>query len=324
MTSVLVTRRVPVDATALLRDLTGRDVETKIWQAPRPMPREQFLREVVGRTAVIAMLTDRIDAELLDAAGPSLKIVANYAVGHDNIDVAACHERSVIATNTPDVLTAATADATWALILAAGRRIVEGDRLQRAGTPWSWAPDFLLGREITGKTLGIIGFGRIGQAVARRAAGFEMTVLYHTTSRNTPISTDVRATATPLDELLSRSDIITVHLPATAAAHRLFGRREFAAMKPSALFINTARGNIVDEDALSEALASGHLFAAGLDVFEHEPEVHHRLRELPNTVLTPHTASATNETRTAMADLACRNIAAVLNGKTPLTPIQCR
>ncbi|GLI03869.1 2-hydroxyacid dehydrogenase [Phytohabitans aurantiacus] len=321
MTSVLVTRRLPTDVAALLRHLTGIDIDVETWPGAGLMPREKLLRKVAGRAAVITMLTDRVDAELLETAGPDLRIVANYAVGHDNIDLSACQQHAVVATNTPDVLTAATADATWALILAAGRRIVEGDAVQRAGTPWSWAPDFLLGREITGKTLGIVGFGRIGQAVARRAAGFEMTVLFHTASSNRA-RTVPGATATPLAELLARSDIITVHLPATAATHHFFGRQEFAAMKPGTLFVNTARGNIVDEGALSEALASGHLFAAGLDVFEHEPHVHRRLRELPNTVLTPHIASATSETRAAMAELACRNIAAVLNGQDPLTPIQ--
>jgi glyoxylate reductase len=316
MNSVFVTRRLPGAGTEQLNELARVD----IWPQPSPIPRAELLRLARGQNAMITMLTEKVDEELLDAAGPQLRVVANYAVGYDNIDVDACDARGVIATHTPDVLTDATADATWALILAAARRIVEADALQRGGQTWTWAPDFLLGRHISGKTLGIVGFGRIGQAVARRAAGFEMEVLHYSrpTLGRHP-NTDARAVS--LDELLSRSDVVSVHLPASPETHHFFGDALFARMKRGAVFVNTARGSVVDEQALAEALADGRLFAAGLDVFENEPQVPPRLRDLSNTVLTPHIASATEESRTAMAQVACANVAAVLRNQPPLTPI---
>ncbi len=297
MKPVLATRRLPGPALDRL--------PADVWDGDGPMPRDELLRRAAGRTGLITMLTDRVDGELLDAAGPGLRIVANYAAGHDNVDLAACRSRGVTVTNTPDVLTDATADATWTLLLAAARRVVEGDAVQRAGLPWA-CTGYLLGRQVSGATLGVVGYGKIGRAVARRAARFDMRVLHHgrsgTRELPRPSAADHEGRSlTGLGELLGRSDFVTVHLPATPETRRLFSAERFAAMRPGAVFVNTSRGSVVDA-ALADALTSGHLYAAGLDVFEDEPYAHPRLRSLANTVLTPHTGSATHEARAAMAD----------------------
>jgi len=232
--------------------------------------------------------------------------------------VAACTRRRVVVTNTPDVLTEATADLTWGLILAASRRIAEGDRLVRSGRPWEWSPGFMLGREAAGKTLGILGFGRIGQAVARRAVGFSMRVIAHT---RTPPEDREDVELVGFDALLARSDVLSIHLPLSDATRLRFGARELGLMKETAVLVNTSRGPIVDEAALAEALARGTIAAAGLDVYEREPQVHPRLIELENVVLAPHLGSATVETRTAMGMLAARNLVAVVTGEPPLTPV---
>ncbi|GAB3907471.1 D-glycerate dehydrogenase [Kibdelosporangium lantanae] len=249
------------------------------------------------------MLSERVDAELLDAAGPRLKVVANHAVGYDNIDVDECARRGIVVANTPDVLTEATADLAWALILAAVRRVGEGDRFLRARTPWIWGPRMMLGHDLYGRTLGIVGYGRIGQATARRAEGFGMRVI-HTRE-------------TPFDQLVAESDVISVHAPLTPETRHMFDADVFRRMKPTAVLVNTARGPLVDEAALAEALRRGEIFAAGLDVFEREPEVHEALLALDNVTVVPHLGSATVETRAAMGLFAVENLLTALHGERP-------
>ncbi len=273
-------------------------------------PSDEELRAGFAQAdAVICTLSDRIDADLLSHAG-RLKIIANYAVGYNNIDVAAARARGIVVTNTPDVLTDATADLTWALLLAVMRRVVEGDRLMRSGTWAGWAPTQMLGTDVTGKTLGIIGMGRIGQAVARRAAGFRMPVVY--SSRRPTSVVDGRWTFLPMEELLSRADIVSLHVPLTKETHHLIGEPELRLMRPTSFLLNTARGPVVDEAALVAALDAGRIAGAGLDVYENEPAVHPGLARLHNVVLLPHLGSATEDTRVRMGQICLENIAAVL------------
>jgi glyoxylate reductase len=271
--------------------------------------------------AWVTLLTDAIDDARL-AAAPGVKVVANVAVGVDNVDLAACRARGVIVTNTPGVLTEATADLAFGLMLAAGRRIAEGDRLVRAGGWSGWGPSFMVGGKVHGATLGLVGLGRIGQAVARRARGFGMHVLY---TQRAPLAEGLArvlgATYLPLDELLAQADIVSLHCPLTPETRGLLSAARLAAMKPGSVLVNTARGPIVDEAALAEALANGPLAAAGLDVFEDEPRVHPALLACANAVLTPHIASADHTTRAAMAGLAADNVLALLAGKPALTPV---
>ena len=318
MSRVVVTGRVPDAAVEKLR--AAHEVE--MWPDPEPIGREELLRRVAGADAVVSLLTERIDAELLDTAGPQLKVVANVAVGYDNIDVPACTERGVVATNTPGVLTDATADIAFGLILMATRRLGEGERLIRSGQDWKWGMFFLLGSSLQGKTLGVVGMGAIGQATARRAKAFGMEIVYQSRSEIDPgIAAELGARRVDLDELLSVSDVVSLHCPYGPATHHLIGAEQLAAMKNSAYLVNTARGPIVDEAALASALREGRIAGAGLDVFEHEPQVHPELLELDNVVLVPHLGSATVETRTAMAVLAADNVLAVLGGQRPPTPI---
>jgi glyoxylate reductase len=312
--AVLVTRGVPAP---VLERLAGR-CKPDVWEGDGVMPRAELLGRVAGKAGIMAMLTDRVDAELLDRAGPSLRVVANYAVGYDNIDLDACTARRVLATNTPDVVTEATADLAWALLLAAARRVAEGDRFLRAGRPWIWGPEFFLGREVHGKTLGVLGLGRIGRAVARRAAGFGMPVLYHAGHR---IAEDAEAALgvawRELDDLLAEADFVSIHIGLTPATRHLIGAAELRRMKPTAVLVNTARGPIVDEAALAGALRAGEIGAAGLDVFEREPEVHPDLLELDNITIVPHLGTATVETRVAMGLTAADNLLAALDGCRP-------
>ena len=301
---VLLTRRIPSSILDLLRAETDLD----LFEGEGAMPRAELIRRVAEKQALISVLTDRIDGEVLDAA-PALKIVANIAVGYDNLDVAAGHARGVIMTNTPDVLTDAVAELTWALILAVTRRIAEGDRLIRAGGWKGWALDFMLGAELRGKQLGIIGPGRIGRAVAAKAPGFGMTVVTATRDKG-------------LDQLLVSSDVVSIHAPSTPQTRHLIDRRALARMKRSAFLVNTSRGALVDEEALAWALNERLIAGAALDVFEREPDVPPALRQFENVVLVPHLGSATRETRTAMAELAVRNVLAVLRGDEALTPIR--
>lgn len=318
MSRVVVTGRVPDAAIEKLR--AAHEVE--MWPDPEPIGREELLRRVAGADAVVSLLTERIDAELIDAAGPQLKVVANVAVGYDNIDVPACSERGVVATNTPGVLTDATADIAFALILMATRRLGEGERLIRSGQDWKWGMFLLLGSGLQGKTLGVVGMGGIGQATARRARAFGMEIVYQSRSEiDAGIAAELGARRVELDELLSVSDVVSLHCPYGPATHHLIGAEQLAAMQDSAYLVNTARGPIVDEAALASALREGRIAGAGLDVYEHEPRVHPELRELDNVVLLPHLGSATVETRTAMAVLAAENVLAVLGGQRPPTPI---
>jgi glyoxylate reductase len=294
--------------------------EVDLWDGEGAMPREELLRRIAGKRGAITLLTDRVDAELLDAAGPDLAIVANYAVGFDNIDVDECTRRGVLASNTPDVLTETTADTAWALMMAAARRIAEGDRFLRGRQPWIWEPEMMLGQDVHGKVLGIVGFGRIGQAVARRGSGFGMRVLYSDVVRPpAEVESELRAEHRQLDDLLAEADFVSVHVALTPETRHLFDAGRFRRMKPTAVLVNTSRGPVIDEAALAEALASGELFAAGLDVFEREPEVHPRLLELDNAVVIPHLGSATVETRDAMGFLAVENLVNSLEGRRPPT-----
>ena len=288
----------------------------------RPPTREELLRDVAGAVAVVCTLTDPVDADVLDAAGRQLRIVANVAVGYDNIDVPALHERGVVVTNTPGVLDDATADLTMGLILAAARRIPEGDRFLRRETPWIWGPRMMVGLDLSaGATLGIVGYGRIGRAVARRARAFGMRMLA-TPSRARVWDADAdQVTFVELDELLAESDVVTLHVPLTPETHHLIGKAALARMKPTALLVNTARGPVVDTDALVRALQAGRLGGAALDVYEDEPDVDPRLVALEQVVLTPHLGSAATATREAMCGLAVRNVAEVLAGRPPVTPV---
>ena len=311
MATVYVSRRLP---DPVMAELARRF--TLIGQPhDRPATREELLEAASQADALAVTLTERVDADVLDRA-PRLKVVAVYAVGYDNVDVVAATRRGIIVTNTPDVLTETTADLAWALILAVTRRIPEADRLVREGRWEGWAPTQLLGADVCGKTLGVIGMGRIGRAVARRAAGFGMAVLYHTRH---PLSHEeevvLHAKSLPLPQVLQAADIVTIHTPLIDSTRGLIGKAELAMMRRSAYLINTARGPVVDEAALAEALEQGRLAGAGLDVYQHEPHVHPRLRALPNTVLLPHIGSATTETRVKMGLIVADNITAVLEGR---------
>jgi glyoxylate reductase len=284
------------------------------------IPRDELLAVVKGRDALITMLTEKVDAEVLAAAGPQLKIVANHAVGFDNVVLADCTAAGVLATNTPDVLTETTADTAFSLLLAAARRVGEGERFLRAKTPWIWGPLMMLGQDVHHKTMGIVGFGRIGQAVARRAAGFGMRVIYSDAVQLPPeVEAETGATRVELDELLEEADFVSIHTNLTPETRHLFSTAQFKAMKPTAVIVNTSRGPVVDEEALADALESGEIFSAGLDVFEREPEVNPRLLSLENVVVIPHLGSATVDTRNAMGHLAVDNVFAALDGERPPT-----
>jgi glyoxylate reductase len=294
----------------------------RIDEREEAIPREDLLALVAGADAILTLLHDRVDEELLDAAGPQLRCVANVAVGYDNVDVAAAAKRGIAVTNTPGVLDDATADLTLALLLATARRVVEGDRLVRSGRPWTWGMGFMLGTDLRGKRLGIVGLGGIGAKVADRARAFGMEIAYH--SRHpAPVAVAERlgAELMPLEQLLESADVVSLHCPLTPETRHLIGPRELELMKPSAILLNAARGPIVDEAALAEALAAGKIAAVGLDVYEREPQVEPGLLGLDNVVLAPHLGSATVETRTAMAMLAARNAIAVVRGENPSSPV---
>jgi glyoxylate reductase len=313
---VLVTRPIMDGPMRRLRercDVTVHENEFGI-------PRDELLKVVEGRDAIITMLTELVDAELLAAAGPRLKIVANHAVGFDNIVLEDCTAAGVMATNTPDVLTETTADTAFALIMAAARRIGEGERFLRRREPWIWGPLMMLGQDVHHKTIGIVGFGRIGQAVARRARGFGMRVVYADAVELPPEVTEpLEAERRELDELLAEADVVSIHTNLTPQTRHLFGAEQFRRMKPTAVLVNTSRGPVIDEAALADALEAGQIFAAGLDVFEREPEVHEKLLELENAVVIPHLGSATVDTRNAMGDLAVDNVFAAIDGRRPPT-----
>ena len=312
MSEILVTRKLPSSVLAKLRAIGGVDLYT----GDAAIPPDELRARLAGKDALVCLLTDRIDRETMDAS-PSLKIVANVAVGFNNVDVPYARSRGIVVTNTPDVLTESVADFTWALILAITRRLSEGERLLRRGAWKGWALDFMLGAELKGKQLGLVGLGRIARAVAARAPAFGMHVAY--TSRR---ESDLQgAEAMSLDRLLNTSDIVSLHVPLTPETRHLIDKRAFSRMKRSAYLINTARGPVVDEAALAWALQQHLLAGAALDVYENEPEIHPDLLTLENVLLVPHLGSGTTETRTAMADLAAENVLAVLAGRPPLTPV---
>lgn len=315
--AILISRALPQEALRLA--LSRGDVD--IHEGQRPLSRADLIARLKGRQGLVCLITDTIDKEVL-IGGPELRVVANVAVGYNNIDVAAATERGVVVTNTPDVLTETTADFTWALLMATARRVAEADRYVRAGRFTQWELMLLLGGDVHGKTLGVVGFGRIGRALARRALGFQMRVLYHDAiPAEATVEKELRATPTDIASLLRESDFVTLHTPLLPETHHLINARSLRTMKKTAYLINAARGPVVDENALVQALKEGWIAGAGLDVFEEEPKVHPGLMELDNVVLAPHIASASSETRLKMATLAVENCLAVLDGKTPLTPV---
>ncbi|HEX5610803.1 MAG TPA: D-glycerate dehydrogenase [Solirubrobacterales bacterium] len=317
-TRFVVTGRIPETAVEMLREAG----EVVVADTDSALPREQVLALVAGADALLSLLHTQVDDELLDAAGPGLRCVCNVGVGYDNIDVAAVHRRGIPATNTPGVLDDATADLTLALLLAAARRLGEGERVIRSQTPWVWAMSYMLGHDLRGKRLGIVGLGGIGRQVAQRARAFGMEIVYSGRRDADPaVVAALEAERLDLEELLATSDFVSLHCPLNDETRHLLDVRRLALMKPGSILVNTARGPVVDEAALVEALREGPLAAAALDVYEHEPEVHPGLLELDNATLVPHLGSATVETRRAMAELAARNAIAVLAGDPPLTPV---
>ena len=312
MPSILVTRRLPSSVIARLE----AEAEIDLYTGEAAIPAGELRERIAGKDALVCLLTDAIDRSVIDAA-PGLKAIANVAVGYNNIDVPYARSRGIVVTNTPDVLTESVADFTWALILAITRRLSEGERLVRRGEWQGWALDLMLGTELRGKQLGLIGVGRIGRAVAARAGAFGMKVAY--TSRRPLDFPD--AEAMQLDRLLLTSDVVSLHVPLTPETRHLIDKRALTRMKRSAFLINTARGPVVDEAALAWALQHHLLAGAALDVYEQEPIVHPDLLSLENVLLVPHLASGTTETRTAMAALAVDNVLAVLAGRPPLTPV---
>lgn len=314
---IFICRELPIDPAAVL----GEGFAIEVFPEPRAM-REAELREAAARSdGLVTLLSDRVDAGLLEAC-PGLRVVSNYAVGYDNIDVEAATRLGVQVTNTPGVLTEATADLTWALLLGLARRIPEGDAMMKSRGFSGWAPSLLLGMELASATLGLFGFGRLGQAVARRARGFGMKVLV--TSRS-PIAEHLLAAhgaeQVPLDALLEGSDVISIHCPLNEASHHVFDSAAFAKMRNHALIVNTARGPVIDEAALVTALDAGEIGGAALDVFEREPEIHPGLKSRDDVVMMPHVGSATVTTRRRMAEMVLRDAAAVLRGESPAHPV---
>jgi glyoxylate reductase len=316
---VFVARRIPADGLEPIANACDAD----IWPDELPPARDELLRRVAGCDGILTLLTDRVDDELLDAAGPQLRVVSNYAVGFDNIDVPACARRGVAVGNTPGVLTETTADLAWALLMAAARRLPEGDRYVRAGQWRTWGPLLLLGPDVHGATIGIVGFGRIGQALARRARGFGMDILYHDASQlPDDVTSPLGAVYVPLGELLARSDFVSLHVNLTAETRHLINATTLAAMKSTAVLVNTSRGPVVDQRALAEALRDGVIWAAALDVTDPEPiPMDDPLVGLDNCLIVPHIASATGATRGKMAEMAAANLLAGVRGDPLPTPV---
>jgi len=314
--SLLVTRAL---LPSVMEALDER-FDVDLYDGEGAIAREDLLKRIQGVDAALTLLTEKVDAEFFDAAGPGLRIVANHAVGFDNVDVPEATRRGVPISNTPDVLTETTADLAWALLLAAARRIPEGDRFLRSRTPWIWGPQMMLGVDVHGKTLGVVGFGRIGQAVARRASGFGMKVIYSSSSGPRKVD-GIDAELREFGDLLAEADFISINVALNDGTRHLFGEEQFRVMKPTAVLVNTARGPVVDEAALARALKAEEIFAAGIDVFEKEPEVHPELLECENAVIIPHLGSATIDTRVAMGMLAAENLFAVFDGRKPPTLI---
>jgi glyoxylate reductase len=312
MSAILVTRKLPASVLAKLEAVGTVDLYT----GDAAIPPAELARRIVDKAALVCLFTDRVDKSIVDCAS-GLKVIANVGVGHNNIDIAHARSRGIVVTNTPDVLTESVADFTWAMMFAITRRLSEGDRLARSGHWKGWALDLLLGSELRGKQLGLVGIGRIAQAVAQRAPAFGMRVAY--ASRRGMEVAGLEAMS--LDRLLVTSDVLSLHVPLTSETRHLIDKKALARMKRTAYLINTSRGPVIDEGALAWALQHHLLAGAALDVYENEPAIHPDLLTLDNVLLVPHLGSATTETRTAMADLAAENVIAVLGGRAPLTPV---
>jgi glyoxylate reductase len=317
---VAVTRHIPEAGLVLLRDR----YQLRLSPLDRVLTPVELVRFVKGASAILAELTDKIDKQVLAAAGKQLRVVANYAVGFDNIDLVAARKAKVAVTNTPGVLTEAVAEHTIALMLGVARRLAEADQFVRAGKYKAWAPELMLGPELKGKTLGVLGLGRIGSRVAEIASlGLQMKVIYYDLGKTTrEFEQRTGAEAVTIRKLLTFADVLSLHVPFTPKTRHLIGKTELASMKKTAILINTSRGPVVDEEALARALKAGVIWGAGLDVFEFEPKIRPELLKLPNVLLTPHIASASQEARDAMAVLAAKNIIAVLEGRAPLTLVK--
>ena len=315
---VYVTRRLPQPALDIIRPIA----DFTLWDREDvPPSRQVLLREVTQVDGLLSLLTDRIDGEVMDAA-PRLRVVSNFAVGFDNIDIPAATQRRIVVTNTPEVLTETVADFAFCLMLGAARRLVEGDRYARDGKWKTWEPLLLAGQDMYRATLGLIGLGRIGSAVARRAKGFEMRVMYYDPFRREDLEQSLQIEYRPFSDVVRQADFISVHVPLSEQTRHLIGREQFAMMKPTAVFVNTSRGPVVDQQALAEALAARRIFAAGIDVFEREPvPTDDPLLAQGNAVVAPHIASASIPTRIRMATLAAENLVAVLQGKRPPNPV---
>ena len=311
---VFVTQNIPQAGL----DLLMMECDVFVNKEDRVLSKGEIIERLKGMDGMVCLLTDAIDGEIMDAE-PNLKVISNYAVGFDNIDVEAATERGIPVTNTPGVLTETTADFAWALLMAIARRVVEADKFTREGKFKGWRPQLLLGSDVYGKTIGIVGMGRIGQAMARRARGFGMNILYYDEYRPDPaVEKELGATYVPFDELLQKADYVSIHVPLMESTHHLIGERELKLMKKTAYLINSARGPIVDEKALVKALQEKEIAGAGLDVFEDEPELAPGLAELDNVVIAPHIASATIETRSKMATEAAEGCLSVLKGERPV------
>ncbi len=314
---VFIASIIPSIAKEILLKNNFEVIQHKSYEA---LTKENLIRKAKNCDALLCLLSNKIDKDIIDHL-PNLKIIANYAVGFNNIDVEYATQKKIWVTNTPDVLTNATADLAFALLLACARRIVEADQYTRAGKFKNWQSDLMLGKEIAGKTIGIIGAGRIGKAFGKRAKGFDLNILYYDKERKIDFESETGAKYTKLNQLLKKSDFISIHTPLTKETYHLISEEQFDNMKQGAILINTARGEVVKERALVNALKNGKLFAAGLDVYEFEPEITKELLKMKNVVLLPHIGSATEETRKKMAELCANNIVKVLKGKKPITPV---
>ena len=310
MFEVFVTRKIPEEGLKLLK----KYCEVYVNPYDRILTKDEIISNLKGRDGLLCLLTDKIDRDVI-YSNPRLKAISNYAAGYDNIDIKAATERKIPVTNTPDVLTETTAELAWALLFAVARRIVEGDRFTRDGKFRGWAPLLMLGQDISGKTLGIIGAGRIGTAFALKSKGFNMEVLYVSRKRNEILEKELNAKKVDLHTLLKNADFVSLHVPLTSETRHLIGEKELRMMKRNAILVNTSRGAVIDEKALVKALKERWIFGAGLDVYENEPEINRELTKLDNVVLEPHIGSATLETRTRMAVMAAENLIISLEGK---------
>lgn len=311
---IFVTRQIPQEGLEILKDYC----QVEVSEYDGVIPRSLLLKRVKDTDGLLVLLTDKIDKEVISAAGKRLRVISNYAVGYNNIDIGEATKKGIMVTNTPGVLTETTADLAWALLMSIARRIVEGDKFVRAGKFRGWEPMLLLGTDIYEATLGLIGFGRIGQAMARRAKGFNLKVLYYDKNPVSPIiEKELGVSRAGFDEILRKSDFISIHVPLNEETFHLIGQKELSIMKKESYLINTARGPIVDEKALVKALKDGVIRGAALDVFENEPEIEQELMSLDNIVMVPHIGSASYQTRTKMAIIAAKNILSALKGERP-------